>query len=292
MEISLVKFEGKPVEKLIGEISKAIGTYYKPRAIRKEAEAEALKIEIIAKANAQKSIIEYETEEELIKRTKERLFNQEISRQQNIEEIAEKSIPFLPETVSADPIDADWRTRFFNKAQDVSESETQEIWAKILAGEISNPGKISLRTLEVLSNLTKNEAEIFEKLCSIGTTFDHVLKLPDNQLDEFGLNFSNLLILKDAGLIHESNNLVKIYSKINIPNSSLLLIFIGNDAYQLIPKIGKLQDKINLPQIRFTNAGKELCTVLNIKPNEKYFLEIKDYISNMGFNIKLIPKSI
>lgn len=290
MEFSLVKFDGKPIEKLIGEVSKAIGTVYKPRAIRKEAEAEYFKIEAIAKANAQRAIIEYETETELIKRTKERLFNQEINRQQNIEEITEKSIDFLPETVSDKPLDSDWRTRFFNKAQDISETETQEIWAKILAGEISNPGKISLRTLEVLSNLNKNEAEIFEKASSLATTFDHVLKLYEGGLDNYGLNFNNLLILKDAGLIHTSENLAKIYSKINIPNSSILVVFIGKEVYQLLPKSGKLKDKLTLPQIAFTNAGKELCTVLNVKPNETYLTELKQHISDMGFELNLIKK--
>ena len=53
-DINVVKVEGKPIEKLIDVISKGIGTIYKPRAIRKEAEAKAYEIEIIerAKANA------------------------------------------------------------------------------------------------------------------------------------------------------------------------------------------------------------------------------------------------
>ena len=40
-EINLIKLEGKPFEKLIEVISKGIGTLYKPRAIRKEADSKA-----------------------------------------------------------------------------------------------------------------------------------------------------------------------------------------------------------------------------------------------------------
>ncbi|UUW11213.1 hypothetical protein NLG42_10480 [Flavobacterium plurextorum] len=43
-------FSGKPIEKLIDVISEGIGVLYKPRAIRKEADAEAYKIIAIKKA--------------------------------------------------------------------------------------------------------------------------------------------------------------------------------------------------------------------------------------------------
>ena len=51
-EFNLIKFEGKPFEKLIDVISKGIGTIYKPRAIRKEAESKAYEIEIIEQAKS------------------------------------------------------------------------------------------------------------------------------------------------------------------------------------------------------------------------------------------------
>lgn len=289
MEISIVKFEGKPVEKLIGEVSKAIGLIYKPRAIRKEAEAEAFKIETIAKANAKKALIEYEAENELVKRTKERLFNQEINRQKNLEEITEKSINFLPETVSAEPLDSDWRTRFFNKAQDISESETQKIWAKILAEEVSIPGKISIRTLEVISNLTKKEAELFQIACGLATAKSYILK-SNNDLKEFGLTFSDILTLRDAGLIHDSDNLVVNLVQTKILNNSTYFLVLGNDYYQLQPRNKTTTVKIALPQYSFTTAGKELCSILNIPLITNYFESIKMEIMDKGFErINYIP---
>jgi len=38
-EINLIKIDGKPLEKLIDVVSKGIGTIYRPRSIRKDAEA-------------------------------------------------------------------------------------------------------------------------------------------------------------------------------------------------------------------------------------------------------------
>lgn len=91
----------------------------------------------------------------------------------NIEDVADRSIKYLSKNVSDTPIDFDWKNRFFNKVQDINSDELKEIWAKILGNEVSNPGNVSIRALELLSNLDKKEAELFEKLASM-SVFNHV----------------------------------------------------------------------------------------------------------------------
>jgi len=166
MEIKDLTGLGQPITKLIEVVSNAVGTVYKPRQMRKEAEAEAYRAELLAKAEAKKILLEGEAKIDLLERAKKRLVYQELTKQENIEDIAEKSIKYLEQNVSDIPVDKDWRTRFFNKAQDISNEDLQEIWAKILADEVSNPGMISLRTLDVLSNLSKADANIFQNACS------------------------------------------------------------------------------------------------------------------------------
>jgi hypothetical protein len=55
--MSIIKISGKPLEKLIEVISKGVGTLYKPTEIRKTAEAEAYKIEVIETAKARAKVI-------------------------------------------------------------------------------------------------------------------------------------------------------------------------------------------------------------------------------------------
>ena len=50
MEVALIKIDGKPFEKLIEVVSNGIGTLYRPRAIRQEADAKAYEIKVIEKA--------------------------------------------------------------------------------------------------------------------------------------------------------------------------------------------------------------------------------------------------
>ena len=51
--------------------------------------------------------------------------------------------------------DFDFFYRFYDNAGKVSDEEMQELWAKILAGEINQPGEYSLKTLLVLSSFSK-----------------------------------------------------------------------------------------------------------------------------------------
>lgn len=81
----------------------------------------------------------------------------------NILQVSQKAFNEFTEQeeVSSEKVDQDWATRFFNIVEDISDEEMQNLWAKILAGEIKQPKSFSLRTLEILRNLSKEEAEAF-----------------------------------------------------------------------------------------------------------------------------------
>lgn len=288
---ALINIGGKSIEKLIDVVSKGIGVIYKPRAIRKEAEAKAYETEILAKAEAKKIQIEGDAKIELYSRAKERLAYQEITRQTNIEEIAEKSIKYLEKEVSENPVDEDWRNRFFNKAQDISSEEMQEIWAQILANEVSQPGKISLRTLEVVANVSKTEAEKFEIACSLSSNRSLIWKLAggNNSLDEFNLTYSDLMILRDAWLIHDWDNLLQIF-KI-IPQFGLSICNIGDDFYQIKNIKNPEITEFRFGQIAFTTAGKELCRLINTPLNQEYIKKIVEQRMSEGYEVtRLVSK--
>lgn len=213
-EFNLIKFEGKPIEKLIDVVSKGIGTIYKPKAIRKEAEAKAYEIEIIERAKTKALAEGKETDAETLARIEERFVHKEIKRQNNIDNITKIAAEqLINETeVSEEPVDEDWTTRFFSIAEDISDEEMQTLWGRILSGEIKQPKSFSLRTLELLKNLSKEEAEVFTKFSNLkiisGGT--HMIYNQDNGKfleDEFGIKFTDRLLLTELGLISSENNL-------------------------------------------------------------------------------------
>jgi hypothetical protein len=61
--------------------------------------------------------------------------------------------------------DPTWTIRFLGYAEGMADPYLQELWGKVLAGEIEQPGSYSLRTLDVLSAMTQKEAERFVGAC-------------------------------------------------------------------------------------------------------------------------------
>ena len=133
--------------------------------------------------------------------------------QHNLENVARFALEALPEQVSATPVNETWQRRFFSLASDICEEEMQILWGKILAGEVASPGRFSLRTLDVVRNLSTTEAREFENVCRF-MIFDRAEKvavLPnlrprtfDETYSPFGLEFSSILRLQDAGLLAET----------------------------------------------------------------------------------------
>jgi hypothetical protein len=85
--------------------------------------------------------------------------------QQNLEMIFGKALQELPIEVSVLPVSEDWLLQFVEAAKNVSDEEMHTIWAKILAGEVSNPGTYSKRTLDFIKLLEKQDAETFSTIC-------------------------------------------------------------------------------------------------------------------------------
>ena len=127
--MGLITFKGKPIEKLIEVISQGIGTIYKPRAIRKEAEAEAYKIEIIERAKAKSAVEGKMIDLELYENIQQRLIYQESIKQINIDNITQIAAnQLLHETeISDEKVERDWTTRFFKIAEDISDEEMQNL---------------------------------------------------------------------------------------------------------------------------------------------------------------------
>ena len=96
---------------------------------------------------------------------RQRIEFQERKRQENIASIVNVAASNLDnKDVPDHEPDSDWIARFFDYAQDVSSEDMKTIWGKILSGEVETPGRTSLRTLSILRDISKRDAEIFSTL--------------------------------------------------------------------------------------------------------------------------------
>lgn len=279
---SLIKIEGKPLEKLMDVVSNAIGTLYKPRQIVREAtaEAKAESIKAIEQAKTQAMLNGDIEKVQYLETINERLVAKEIKRQKNIENVVTVAGNILQteKTVSEEPVNEDWATRFFDIAQDVSDDEMQNLWGQILAGEIKHSQSYSLRTLEILRNMTKDEAEIFQKVAQFALLQgDAFIYSSNDVLNKLGVPYSSIAKLVEIGLLQSGDFVSRNYFSDKTKKVVHGIIY-GN-------LVVLVNQKANAPKISFeirlfTTPGKELLKLVNIKPNIEYIQEFAKKIKN------------
>lgn len=297
IEISDVLGLSQPLCKLIDTISCGLGKIYEPTNIKRLAKARSEEIRIISESVNDNVMIPVNFDDgcvsissgdvnDLINRAQNRFLFQQLKKQQNIEstiEIAYKELE-NEESVSDTPVDDNWISSFFDFVANISDEQMQQIWGKLLAGEISNPGSFSIRTLDVLRKLNQHEAKLFEKntpyiLKCMGDknhTFDDYFILK-NAIEEVSCNitFPDIVSLNEAGLVTLAGDVaVSIYldgngvgeaigqsHKLFFENQLETEIIISGQAYVL------------------TASGIEIFSVLSSKNDE---MNLEEYLNHCG----------
>jgi hypothetical protein len=288
----------EPMKKLIEVVEKGVGQLFKPWQIKRIATAKAYEIEHVARALEKHSdtlnLLEYDDEkvkllcerqgippeaaQELIavkERAANRLVHREMRRQLNIEKAVHYAMDELlqEETVSAEPVDEDWIARFFNIVEDVSNEQMQQLWGRILAGEIKRPKTYSLRTLEILKNISPEEAKVFRKVGKYALSLDKdIFVLQDREWLGDGklININDMILLQDIGLLIFSIDIEKC---IDASKNEVRILY-----GQLTITIRKESSnkKIRLQIFPFTKSGRELFSLVVHEPSK----EDIDYIVN------------
>ncbi|MGK4568159.1 DUF2806 domain-containing protein [Flavobacterium sp. 3HN19-14] len=275
-EINIIKIDGKPLEKLIEVVSIGIGKLYKPTEIRKVANAEAYKIKVIekalAKSKASSNLIDIETQEKI----QNRLLHQEIKRQINIENVTFKTAQHLQheKNISSEALDDDWITRFFDTVQDISDDQLQDLWSRILLGEIKKPKSFSLRTLEFLKNLSQEDAKLLTKVAefaiSISTTnFIYYKPCHKSFSEKWNFFYSDMLYLIELGIINPND--ADYHIRGLDKGSSLMCQYGKNKGIMIERNING--ESFALTATPFTKLGNELLKLIEKQINEDYLNE-------------------
>lgn len=114
---------------------------------------------------------------------------------------AEEALADANGTPSDESPSNEWFTRWRESAGQVSTEEVQELWGRVLAGELKKPGAFSLRTLDFVRNLDKNDAELLARIAQY--RIDDCVFIPEDK-DFFStrqLNFDRMLDLQELGVI-------------------------------------------------------------------------------------------
>ena len=150
----------KPATVLIEKISAAVGTFFQPFQVVRLAKAEAEAELIRQESRIQVSDLE--------KRVAYRWLKEEAKKQANIEAITRQALPLLEDESKPENVEDDWIAHFFSEARIISNEEMQRLWSEVLAAEGNEPGSFSKRTVNLLADLDKFDAELFTRFCGFG----------------------------------------------------------------------------------------------------------------------------
>lgn len=284
-EITIFKLDGKPLTKFIQTIGDWWSDKRRPKQTRLDADAEAYRIKVIEKAKTEARLQSAEDQLAFIERIKQRNIDQEVNRQYNIDAIVQETAKQLEgETVNNEPVNKDWISRFFNIAQDISDQEIQMLWSKILAGEIQQPNSFSLKTLEVLQNLGKKQAEVFQYMCNFVIkegTAGYIFFSKRNTTHVNSITADNILTLDELGLMNAQEWETRF--EFNAINKYHLIKY-GHKTLKFITE--KLPTTLTLPILSFTTAGYELYNLVTPSFNSEYYQTIITYITKHGFKVQ------
>ena len=275
-ETSIVKLGNvlKPAETLFKKISKGVGGLAAPWQIKRVAEA---KIEA-AHSAAEIARIEAHSEIEVIdlrQRAAQRRIEEDTRHQKNMEDITAKAIPHLNEEAKPGDMEDDWVANFFDKCRLVSDSEMQSLWARVLAGEANAPSTYSKRTVNLLSDLDKSEAELFTQLCGFGWIVRSFVPLVFDEKTEIynrhGINFNTLSHLESIGLVHfaSPNN----FKRFNLPKICFVHYY---DKLLLLELLEEADNALDIGKIRLTKIGQELAPICGSKPVDGFYEYVKN----------------
>ncbi|MCL1068837.1 TIGR03899 family protein [Shewanella olleyana] len=220
-----------------------------------------------------------------------RLQKNQVLHQLNLETIFSLALNYTPSDVTGEDLDPDWSYQFFQMAEQISSRRMQDLWARILASEIVKPGKFSLRTLAILKKLTQREAQILEKALGMSAKLNTETRYKllngyrihgglqqyfrkassvNVGLSKFGLPYSSILTLMDAGILHSSEFETGILDK----SAPILLSMVD---YQI--KITPKSNNLLFSYYRFTPVGDELCLLVQAKTDNEFSRALKDTLS-------------
>lgn len=257
----------KPADTLIKKVSKAVGGVFAPYQIKR-----------IAKAEAEAAIIKAQTEiqvTDLHRRAMHRFIEEEAHRQKNIEEITSKALPQLDAGAKPDAIEDDWVTNFFDKSRIVSDTEMQDLWSRVLAGEANAPGTYSKRTVNFLSDLDKIDAELFSSLCSFGWVIGNIVPLVfDVQAEIYnknGINFNTISHIESIGLIQF--NSLSGFKRLKLPKQFVVHYYGKPLSLEMAQESA---NELELGNTLLTKTGQELAPICGSKPVDGFFEYVQD----------------
>jgi hypothetical protein len=178
-------------------------------------------------------------------------------------------------------VDDDWLYRWRDYAGEVSAEQMQDLWGRVLAGEMKAPGKFSLRTLEFLRNISQSEATLIARLAPFEQ--EGFIFRENTILDAADLPFAALLELETLGIINGVSG--GLSQHFEFPASTVSRIFATEDMI-FFAKSAESK-KLSFPILSITSLGRQVLSLQTVQSHRGLLHALLSSIEEQGFSLQM-----
>jgi hypothetical protein len=242
------------VDKAIGKLILAVGENFESRIKANTAKAKAK-----GKINVDGL---FRTEEE-----RRKLENRAATTKAALEEMEAN-----PSTADApSEIDDDWLNFFARLSEDKSSEELQHLFGRILSGEIRKPGSFSLRTVQIMATISKQDAELLSNLLSYAV---HKMMIPfDITVGKIKVPLDGeRVLLEELGVAGHPSSIGGMSLQLTAKPKSQALLMASHRAVLIDNKMSQ-PVSIDLAGQILTGPGRELLNIANAPATDIEFMK-------------------
>lgn len=199
---------------------------------------------------------------------------------------AEEELKDDPGKPADAPLSEDWFLRWREYASNVSSDDFQQLWGKILAGEIKHPGRYSLRTLEFVKNTDHAEAQIIQKI--FAAVVGNFIYKERDALQSAGITFGDMLFMEQLGLLTGASSVpgIKQTYRTTIDGAFLVNLRAHERIIQVTSEDQSKEFSLN-NLCSLTRVGSEVLQLMALHSNENMLTAVAKVIKSQGFEVKI-----
>lgn len=198
---------------------------------------------------------------------------------------AEERLVDDPHEPPADTVSDDWLFAWRDHAGRTSSEELQRLWGSVLAGEVKSPGSYSLRTMDFMRGLSKEEALVLTSLAKFAIN-DFVARSQMKYLDKQGLNFGTLLRLQEIGVLAGVEGLGLTTTLSTMEKGRYLHVLVSHNK-ALVVEHSDSTKTLTIAAYPLTTVGQQVLRLGTFETDVTYLEAVGRDIVKEGFTVYL-----
>ena len=209
-----------------------------------------------------------------------------VRRQKAIENVLLRMLHRVDADAVDGTIDLDWAVIFVDLAGRTDNPGKQDLWAQLLARELSHPGSVPVVALRRLYEFSSADMALFSTFAP-WVIKNYVTRLELTFFEDRGINQNNILYFEEIGLLRPNRDMAKVFQSQSSANFRTHLLYADVVLRVASDNAGQT---LSLPIYRLTEAGAALAYAIQKEAamiaDSDYVLALIALIKRHGFKVQ------